>query len=84
MKTILIALTAIAFFTASCTNSGQKTGSSADTTSMQQASVTYTCPMHPEVLSDKPGTCPKCKMDLVEKKTESNSTDTTDHTGHQH
>jgi len=26
----------------------------------------YTCPMHPEVQSDQPGTCPKCGMDLVE------------------
>ena len=25
----------------------------------------YTCPMHPEVTSDKPGKCPKCGMDLV-------------------
>ena len=24
----------------------------------------YRCPMHPEVTSDKPGTCPKCGMDL--------------------
>ena len=24
----------------------------------------YVCPMHPEVKSSKPGTCPKCKMDL--------------------
>ena len=24
----------------------------------------YTCPMHPEVVSDKPGKCPKCGMDL--------------------
>jgi hypothetical protein len=24
----------------------------------------YTCPMHPEVTSEKPGTCPKCKMKL--------------------
>src|SRR5215471_12728153 len=23
---------------------------------------TYTCPMHPEVVSDKPGNCPKCSM----------------------
>jgi hypothetical protein len=29
----------------------------------------YTCTMHPEVISDKPGKCPKCGMDLVEKKT---------------
>ena len=25
----------------------------------------YTCPMHPEVLKDAPGRCPKCGMDLV-------------------
>src|SRR5882672_11546457 len=30
--------------------------------------VLYTCTMHPEVLSDKPGKCPKCGMDLVKKK----------------
>lgn len=29
--------------------------------------TTYTCPMHAEVISDKPGKCPVCKMDLVEK-----------------
>lgn len=27
----------------------------------------YTCPMHPEVVADKPGKCPKCKMNLVKK-----------------
>ena len=24
--------------------------------------VEYTCPMHPEVVSDRPGPCPKCGM----------------------
>jgi Cu+-exporting ATPase len=28
------------------------------------AGVEYTCPMHPEVLSDHPGSCPKCGMAL--------------------
>lgn len=32
-----------------------------------QSKSTYTCPMHPEVISDKPGKCPKCGMELVEK-----------------
>ena len=27
--------------------------------------LSYTCPMHPEILEDKGGTCPICKMDLV-------------------
>jgi len=35
-------------------------------TEMQKSSVYYTCPMHPEVRSDKPGKCPKCGMDLKE------------------
>lgn len=25
----------------------------------------WTCPMHPEVKSDQPGRCPKCRMFLV-------------------
>jgi hypothetical protein len=29
--------------------------------------VVYTCPMHPEVVQDKPGKCPKCGMTLVRK-----------------
>ena len=35
-------------------------GSQADATS-------YVCPMHPEVVSSTPGTCPKCGMKLVPK-----------------
>lgn len=27
--------------------------------------VVYTCTMHPEIQSDKPGDCPKCGMELV-------------------
>lgn len=32
------------------------------------AIVQYTCTMHPEVVQNTPGNCPKCGMKLVEKK----------------
>jgi hypothetical protein len=35
--------------------------------SQGEASVIYTCPMHPEVERSEPGTCPKCGMKLVPK-----------------
>lgn len=31
------------------------------------AAITYTCPMHPDVTSDRPGQCPRCGMALVER-----------------
>lgn len=36
----------------------------------EKVAKVYTCSMHPEVISDKPGECPKCGMNLVEKKME--------------
>lgn len=33
----------------------------------------YTCPMHPEVKQDHPGSCPKCGMDLMLERTENTS-----------
>lgn len=38
------------------------------TATAQEKKVLYTCPLHPEVQKDKPGSCPKCGMTL-EKKT---------------
>ena len=34
------------------------------TPATQPKAPRYTCPMHPEVVSDKPGSCPKCGMAL--------------------
>ena len=75
---ILICLTALSLaFYACSNNAGSKadaakatdSSSSMKDSSMmkQQAAVIYTCKMHPEVTSDKPGKCPKCGMDLVKK-----------------
>lgn len=33
------------------------------------AGFSYTCPMHPEVHQEKPGTCPICGMTLVKTET---------------
>jgi multidrug efflux pump subunit AcrA (membrane-fusion protein) len=50
-------------------SSGQKPPSLHADKKMQMKRI-YTCPMHPEVISDGPGKCPKCGMNLVLKKTE--------------
>ena len=39
----------------------------ADTLNTNAVKTEYTCPMHPEVISDKPGSCPQCGMDLQAK-----------------
>ena len=36
--------------------------------------VTYTCTMHPEIHSTKPGNCPKCGMKLIKEKSKTQPT----------
>jgi len=38
-----------------------------------QVRIEYTCPMHPEVVQDEPGSCPKCGMNLVPREAQANS-----------
>lgn len=40
---------------------------------VQDISKVYTCPMHPDVISDMPGKCPKCGMELVVQNSVANS-----------
>lgn len=37
--------------------------------------VKYNCPMHPEIVSDKPGKCSKCGMNLTLSKKEQMKSD---------
>lgn len=48
-------------FTTSCSRGGVE---------KHEAAVRYTCPMHPSYISDRPGKCPICGMDLVPMKEE--------------
>ncbi len=40
-------------------------GSAPANTAAAAGGIHYTCPMHPEVVQDAPGSCPKCGMALV-------------------
>lgn len=46
-------------FVAACSSDNKKNNNSG------AKPQTYTCPMHPQIIQDKPGTCPICGMDLV-------------------
>jgi len=64
MKTNILLLTAALTFAVlpAIAQNGHETKSAPATSPAAQK---YTCPMHPEVISDKPGKCPKCGMNLV-------------------
>lgn len=49
----------------------------------EEAATEYTCPHHAEVKSDKPGVCPKCKMDLVPSQPKPKAEPEHDHGAHQ-
>lgn len=65
MKKLIILL--FVFTGATCSfaqTSKPKSNNKSETT----GKYVYTCPMHPEIITDKPGSCPKCGMTLVKKK----------------
>lgn len=65
MKKIILSsmLVLSSVFIASCSGENEST----ENATSEQGKEVYTCPMHPEVTSDKPGDCPKCGMALEKK-----------------
>jgi Heavy metal binding domain len=49
-------------------NMGNMPGMQHEDIKMEHDRMHYTCPMHPQVHSDKSGKCPICGMQLVKKK----------------
>lgn len=65
-KVFLIATMAVlSVFTFYACGGGTSKGSA--TEQKQAMKTVYTCEMHPEVMLDQPGKCPKCGMELVKK-----------------
>lgn len=79
MKNLLIISTfaTLLFLGVSCGSKTAKTEAKSET---EQAATNgyYTCSMHPEVHSDKPGNCPKCGMALILKSASDTDTTQTD------
>ncbi|HEK21728.1 MULTISPECIES: heavy metal-binding domain-containing protein [unclassified Mucilaginibacter] len=63
---LIVAVTALTWGVSACNSSTHK---DAKATEAAKPKGKYYCTMHPEITSDKPGTCSKCGMDLVERDT---------------
>ena len=69
-KIIMASVLFIATIFEACNNSsnsnnGKEPAASNTDASKKMGTVRYTCTMHPEVISDTAGHCPKCGMELV-------------------
>jgi len=66
MKKLLTILTLVAsiFTITACQNNNRAAAGSNQETKKE---AKYYCTMHPSITSDKPGTCPKCGMKLIER-----------------
>ncbi|TAK62682.1 MAG: hypothetical protein EPO24_04780 [Bacteroidetes bacterium] len=64
MKNLFLVILATLFVTIGAAQTHQHEMQATKSKSSESVKDTYTCPMHPEVKSDKPGKCPKCGMNL--------------------
>lgn len=65
MKNIIFITCLLVSVSACNQNSRQVKNKPADTTFTGKNSIQYTCPMHADIVKNKPGTCEKCGMALV-------------------
>jgi len=65
IRFILFALTGL-LAVAACNTTPKK---DAKATEAEKPKGKYYCTMHPDITSDKPGTCSKCGMELAERDT---------------
>src|SRR5699024_8468841 len=63
----IVVITLILLLAAACNNNhkSKSTDKEIDSLSQQSKAVLYTCPMHHQIRSEKPGKCPICGMTLV-------------------
>jgi protein involved in sex pheromone biosynthesis len=66
-KYLVIALFALLGLITACGNQTDTKKNTAAEGKNHKIAKQYTCIMDPDVLKDKPGICPKCGMELVEK-----------------
>ena len=66
IMTTIAAISGIVLVACNSSSSSSDKALKTDTAkSTMMASVKYTCRMHPEVISDTLGKCPKCGMEMV-------------------
>lgn len=74
MKTIIVAIAIL--FGASTATFAQTVKATTHKHQHTKMAKKYTCSMHPEVVKNKPGKCPKCGMKLIPMTSKKTSTST--------